>query len=438
MALGGGTFLVQNKILPGAYLNFVSVAQASATLSERGVATLPLALDWGPENQMFTVELDEFLKDSQRIFGYAYTAAELRPLREVFKHAKTLHCFRLNQGGKKAANTLATAKYPGSRGNALRLVITENENSTENEPLFDVATYLGDVQVDKQLNIAALSDLQSNPYLDWLPEAELALTAGVPLTGGEDGQVLDAAYQTYLDQAENYTYNAMGCLAADKLVKELFVAYNKRMRDEVGKKCQLVLFNQLADYEGVVSVKNGLAADKENPALAAWVTGVLAGTAVNKSATNMTYDGEYAIDTEYTQKQLEKGLQEGSWLFHQVDGKVTVLRDINTFVSVTPEKSADFASNQTIRVLDQVANDIALLFGQKYIGKVPNDAAGRISLWNDIVKHHQELQAIRAIEGFAPENVRVAPGNSKKAVLVEDYITPVNAMEQLYMTVYVE
>ena len=51
MALGGGTFLVQNKILPGAYLNFVSVVQASATLSERGVATLPLALDWGPENQ---------------------------------------------------------------------------------------------------------------------------------------------------------------------------------------------------------------------------------------------------------------------------------------------------------------------------------------------------------------------------------------------------
>lgn len=430
--------MVQNKILPGAYLNFVSVAQASATLSERGVATLPLALDWGPENQMFTVELDEFLKDSQRIFGYAYTAAELRPLREVFKHAKTLHCFRLNQGGKKAANTLATAKYPGSRGNALRLVITENENSTENEPLFDVATYLGDVQVDKQLNIAALSDLQPNPYLDWLPEAELTLTAGAPLTGGENGQVLDAAYQTYLDQAENYTYNAMGCLAADKLVKELFVAYNKRMRDEVGKKCQLVLFNQLADYEGVVSVENGLAADKESAALVAWVTGVLAGTAVNKSATNMTYDGEYAVDADYTQKQLEKGLQEGSWLFHQVDGKVTVLRDINTFVSITDEKSADFSSNQTVRVLDQVANDIALLFAQKYLGKVPNDAAGRISLWNDIVKHHQELQDIRAIEDFSPENVQVQRGDSKKAVLVTDYVTPVNAMEQLYMTVYVE
>ena len=372
------------------------------------------------------------------VFGYAYTAEELRPLREIFKHAKTVHFFRLNLGGQKATNTLATAKYPGSRGNALRLVITESENSTDDAPLFDVATYLEAAQVDRQLAIGAMSDLQPNPYLDWLPEAQLALTAGAPLTGGENGQVLGAAYQVYLDQAENYTYNAMGCLAADKLVKELFVAYNKRMRDEVGKKCQLALFNQLADYEGVVSVKNGLAVDKESPALAAWVTGVLAGTAVNKSATNMTYDGEYAIDTEYTQKQLEKGLQEGSWLFHQVDGKVTVLRDINTFVSVTDEKSADFASNQTVRVLDQVANDIALLFGQKYIGKVPNDAAGRISLWNDIVKHHQELQDIRAIEDFSPENVQVQRGDSKKAVLVTDYVTPVNAMEQLYMTVYVE
>ena len=31
-----------------------------------------------------------------------------------------------------------------------------------------------------------------------------------------------------------------------------------------------------------------------------WVTGVVAGTAVNKSATNKTYDGEYSIDTNYS------------------------------------------------------------------------------------------------------------------------------------------
>ena len=115
-----------------------------------------------------------------------------------------------------------------------------------------------------------------------------------------------------------------------------------------------------------------------------------------------------------------------------------VLTDINSFISITDEKSSDFSSNQTIRVLDQIANDIAVLFGKKYLGKVPNDAAGRISLWNDIVKHHTELQDIRAIENFSGENVTVEKGDTKKSVVVTDYVTPVNAMEQLYMTVYVQ
>ena len=103
MALGGGTFLTQNKILPGTYINFVSTAKASAALSDRGIATIPLEMDWGPENQVMTVELGEFQKHSQKIFGYAYTADAIRPMREIFLHAKTVHFFRLNQGGKKAA-----------------------------------------------------------------------------------------------------------------------------------------------------------------------------------------------------------------------------------------------------------------------------------------------------------------------------------------------
>ena len=110
----------------------------------------------------------------------------------------------------------------------------------------------------------------------------------------------------------------------------------------------------------------------DDPALIPWATGVIAGTAVNKSATNMDYDGEYQIDTDYTQSELEAGILEGSFMFHLVDEKVVVLEDINTFISVTDEKSGDFSSNQTIRVLDQIANDIAVLFGKKYLGKVPN------------------------------------------------------------------
>jgi len=396
-------------------------------------------MNWGPEGKVFTLELADFIKNSQKIFGCSYTAPELLPMREIFKHAKTVHCYRLNMGGKKATNTFATAKYPGTRGNDLRVVIEANENSSESKPLFDVGTYLNTVQVDWQEAVSAMTELTDNDFLTWNKEASLALTAATPLTGGENGAVEDTAHQNYLDAMESYTYNAMGCISTDPVIKGLYVAYNRRMRDDVGKKCQVVVSNSLADYEGVVSVKNGLeGVDGESAALVPWVVGVVAGTAVNKSATNMDYDGECSVDTSYTQTQLENGIKEGSWMFHTVDDKVVVLEDINTFISVTDEKSGDFSSNQTIRVLDQIANDIAVLFSKKYIGKVPNDAAGRLSLWRDITKHHEQLQKIRAIENFDPEQVTVEKGDTKKAVVVTDRITPVNAMTQLYMTVWVQ
>lgn len=438
MALGGGTFLTQNKILPGAYINFISVASASATLSDRGIATIPLEMNWGPEGEVITVELGDFQKNSQKIFGYAYTADELKPMREIFLHAKKVHFFRLNASGTKATCTYATAKYPGTRGNDLRIVIEANENSQPEALLYDVSTFLGTLQVDQQKAISQMSDLKNNDYVDFKTGASLGLTASTPLTSGANGTVEDATYQTYLDKMEAYTFNAMGCLSTNPTITALFASFCKRMRDDVGKKFQVVCFRNLADYEGVVSVKNGLVGDTGNPALIPWATGVVAGTAVNKSATNMDYDGEYAVDTDYTQSELEAGITEGSFMFHLVDDNVAVLEDINTFTSITDEKSSDFSSNQTIRVLDQIANDIAVLFGTKYIGKVPNDASGRISLWNDIVKHHQELQNIRAIENFSPDNVTVAQGDTKKAVVVADYVTPVNAMAQLYMTVYVQ
>ena len=67
-----------------------------------------------------------------------------------------------------------------------------------------------------------------------------------------------------------------------------------------------------------------------------------------------------------------------------------------------------------------------------------NDNAGRMSLWADIVAHHNELQRLRAIQDFDSANVTVEQGSLKKAVVVTDYVTPVVAMKQLYMTVIVQ
>ena len=70
MALGGGTFASQNKVLPGSYINFVSLASANSALASRGVATIGLELDWGKENEVFEVTAEDFQKNSLSLFGY--------------------------------------------------------------------------------------------------------------------------------------------------------------------------------------------------------------------------------------------------------------------------------------------------------------------------------------------------------------------------------
>ncbi len=434
MALGGGSFTVQNKKLPGAYINFVSVAAASATLSDRGVATMPLELDWGKEGEVFEVTNEDFQKNTLKIFGYAYDHVKMKGLRDLFLNAKTLYVYRLNGGGTKASNTYAEALYGGTRGNDLKIVIQTNADDDEK---FDVKTLMGTTEVDSQ-TVSAASELVANDYVKFKTEADLAVTASTPLTGGTNKTVDGTAHQSYLDKIQPYSYNTMGVVVTDDTTKKLYASFNKRLRDEMGIKFQLVLHNHAADYMGVISIKNNVTDSGESAAsLVYWVTGLEAGCAVNKSCQNRLYDGEFTVDTDFTQTELEQAIDAGEFVLHQVNSDVRVLDDINTMVTTSDTQGDVFKDNQTIRVIDQIANDIAVVFNTKYLGTVPNDEAGRLSLWSDIVKHHQELQDIRAIENFSDSDVSVEAGNDKKSVAVNDAVQPVNAMGKLYMTVQV-
>ena len=426
MSLGGGTFIAQNKVLPGAYINFISTATASANLVGRGIAAMGVELDWGKEGQIFEVSNADFKNDSMKIFGYSFADTKMKGLRDLFRNIKTLYVYRLTSGGIKASNSLATALYCGVRGNDIKISVQAN---LDNPAMYDVQTWFGTVMVDSQ-TVAKAEDLVANDYVVF-KEFTLQITASTALEGGTNGIVGVEAHQDFLDKVESYpSINAIGYAGADDSIKELYVAFAKRLRDEVGVKFQVVLHDKAADYEGVVNVKNG--AD-----LVYWVTGVIAGTAVNASATNKLYDGEFDVNTDYTQVVLGKALQAGEFVLHQVGSDVRVLEDINSLVSTTENKGEIFKDNQTVRVCDQIATDIANLFVTKYLGAVPNDAAGRVSLWADIVKHHEELQNIRAIEDFSDEDVTVEQGESKKSVVVTDKVTVVNSMTKLYMTVYV-
>lgn len=440
MALGGGNWLTQNKVLPGSYINFSSVAKASATLSDRGYAAAPFVLSWGPEGEVFPVTSGEFQKNSKAIFGYGYDHPKLLALREIFQHATTVYCWRLGNG-EKASCTYADAKYPGVRGNDLSIVIASNVDDTS---AWDVSTYLDGQCVDTQ-TVKAATDLVANDYVVFKTSATLEATAGTKLTGGaDDAAVTGEDHQAFLDKLEAYAFNTLCCPATESTVVNLYVKYTQRMRDEVGSKFQLVAWQpSTADYEGIIGVWNTVThptiASVPTHSLVYWVAGAEAGCAVNKSLTNFKYDGELTINTDYTQAELEAALKAGKFIFHNVNGDVRVLEDINTLLTLSDTKGEIFQSNQTIRVCDQIANDVAVLFGQKYLGTVPNDASGRSSLWGDITKLIQQLDDIRAVENFDPEIVTCEQGDSKKAVLcIVNGLNVVNAMAQLYMSVTIQ
>ena len=432
MALGGGVWVTQNKKLPGAYINFVSADRASAMLADRGVCAVPMSLSWGKEGEVFLVENTEFIRDSKSIFGYEYTHEKLKGIREVFKNAQKLYVYRLN-AGVKATCDYATAKFSGVRGNDLKIAIIANVDVSG---MFDVKTLLGTEVVDVQ-TVAAASELVSNDFVDFNTEATLQITASTPLVGGTDGETVTASnWQTALAKLESVAFNVLGIVTTYDEIKALAVAYTKRLRDEQGVKFQTVVHQyEEANDKGVISVENtlpDLSAD-----LVYWVAGAQAGCTVNKSCTNKIYDGELTINVDYTQTQLEQCIDKGKFVFHKVGEDIRVLTDINTKTTVSVEEGEDFKSNQTVRVLDQIGNDIAALFNTRYLGIIPNDEQGRISFWNDVVRHHEELQNIRAIEEFSSEDVAVSQGATKKDVVVDSHVKPTNAMERLYMTTVV-
>lgn len=249
---------------------------------------------------------------------------------------------------------------------------------------------------------------------------------------GTDGTVENA-----VKALEAYDFNIL-CAYTDE--PTAYITAVKSWRDNMGKKCQVVVYNQSKpDHEGVINVvSTANDADAEDYALVAWVAGAEAGCKINESCTNMLYDGEYHIVANKTQSELEACLKAGQVVFHLVYGDIRLLEDINSLTTTTADKGEDFKSNQTIRVIDQIANDIAKLFNTKYLGKIPNDESARVSLWADIVAHHRQLGAVRAIEPFDSSLLTVTKGDNKKSVVVNDVITVINSMAQLYMTVVIQ
>lgn len=443
MPIGGGTFTVQNKILPGAYINFVNMG-TNAKMGSRGVAALPLELNWGPDDKVFTMTATDFNATSLKVFGYDPTDANILLVREALKRAKSLLIYRVNGGGTKASATVGgmtvTAKYGGTHGNDIMVaVITNVDDATK----VDVVTYLDGVVMDSQTvaKSGGAASLVANDFVTFGTAATLTAATATALTGGTNATVNAAKHTAALNAFEVESFNVIGYPGTNTDVKALYGAFVKRLRDDEGRKIVGVLYDYDGDNMGLINVKNGvilangttLTGDKA----VAWVTGASAGAEVNESLTNTAYDDAVDVDIKYTKSQFEAAIKAGEFTFYADNGKARVLTDINSLVTIDQNMSSDWTSNRVVRVMDGWANDVARIFGESYIGLVTNSDTGRQLFKADLVALANQYQSIDAISNFKSDDITVNQGDGKRDVAVDCALQPNDSMEKLYMTVVV-
>lgn len=440
--MAGGTWQGQNKRQPGVYINVKSSMKQAASIGDRGVVAICEPLSWGPEGELITINAGD---DFTSLIGYDYTSSKALFLREIFKGSdhtngpvRVLLYRPCTAGAAKAAVTIepltASAKYSGSRGNDISIAIAADPDQ---EGGYIVQTIVDGSIKDTQ-NGKRVEDLQNNEWVVFSGTGNLNASAGAGLFGGTDGTVNDSAYSEFLKTLEPYAFNILIYDGSDSTIQAAYTDFVKRLRDNLGKKCQAVMAGAESNTDAVISVKNGVVLSDGTiltPGQTTWwVGGAEAGANYKDSLVYAQYPDAVNVSPRLTDAEKDAALNNGQIVFFEEFGAVKVVSDINTLTTYTPDKGWVFSLNQVIRIQDTIANDIYKNFSQNYIGKLQNHSDGRnlIKAW--IVGYLNDIQASGGIQNFESDDVVVEAGKAINDVVINLAIQPVAAIEKIYIT----
>lgn len=434
--MAGGYWETQNKVRPGAYINFKTNDIAGAGVDAAGPVAIPLALDWGESGKLTKVSPNTSFRE---LFGK--NLSELKPIREAFKATADVLVFNLSGEGTKATATgtdfTAEAVYGGDDGNKLTVVVSIGLDGGAT-----VTTYF-DSEVVSAQTVTNASELENNAYVTFsgnLPVEDVTLT----LTGGATVPASNDAYANFSAALDSVNFKTVAIGTDDESVKALFTAKVKHWRANEGKNVTFVTNDYAdADHEGVVSVKNGVFLDGNVFLSAADAVYWYAAAYANAGTSSLTYT-EYpgAVDCErLSHEDIVAALTAGHIVFSfqaGLDGidRIVVEQDINTFRSFTASKNQDFRKNKILRSMDIAGDNIRHIFSTTFIGKVDNSENGRDLFKSRIMQVVLDpLVQGGAIEAYKASDITILPGAEKDAVVAAVGLKFVDAMEKLYLTV---
>lgn len=438
--MAGGTWIDQNKVRPGVYINYKSAPASLATMGERGVVAIARVLDWGERGKFYTIEDPS---DCAKI-GHSITDAEMLFVRQILLGSnrtqgatKILLWSLSTTGGAKATVTLTdlivTAKYNGTYGNRLAVDVTAVDTN------YLVQTYLDGKVVDAQ-TVSAVSGLSANDYVVFTGTA-LAAAQKTSLSGGANGTADPTDYSDFLDALELQRFDVVIYDGTNSTIKGTFADFVERLSNREGVKCQAVLSDASnPDNECVINVYPQAVTLTDGTELAAseltwWVGGASAGANVYESLTYAAYPDAIEVDPILTSSQQEDAINAGKFALIAQFDRIQVLTDINSFVTFAVEKGKAFRKNRVIRTIFGLCNDIYKTFATYYIGAVHNDEEGRKSLKAEILNLLERYQGNRALQNVEADDVTVLMGVDSDAVVIEIYIQPVDSIEKIYINI---
>ena len=445
--MAGGTWVSQNKVLPGVYINVKSQPNASANVGDKGVVAIAKALSWGAPGEVVEITPGQ---DVTPYIGYPVTATQGQFLREMMRGTdvtagptKILLYRYPGTGGAKATATIgdltATALYNGVRGNDITIVVTADPDT---EGQFTVQTIVDGAEVDAQ-DGATVADLAANAWVAFSGTGALTATAGTALMGGVDPTTSAADDAAFLTAIEPYTFDILAYDGTGSTVVDAYVAFVKRMNEAIGRKCQLVVggvTGQNTKY--VISAVNGVSLSDGSVLtpqnLVWWLAGAEAGALYYQSLTYAQYPTAIAASPKLSDAQVAAAIAAGQIAMIDDFGIVRICSDINSKTTTTPTEGAEFKKNRVMRVIMQFCNDVYENFANNFIGKVDNNDAGRNLLRAWIIGYLNEMMANSGIQNFNADDVEVLPGNAIDSVLINVAIQPVDAIEKIYISVTVD
>ena len=418
------------QIVPGTKVTVVA-GERAAELAVTGIVSMPLEMDWGD----LITEIYNGDSTLTRL-GYNLSDVKLKCVNEVMNYADKLILYRSNMtGGVKATGTVvtgitATAKYVGTRGNDISVVVTASGSN------WKIQTLLGTTEVDSQI-VADSTKFVANDFISLSGTGTLA-AATVKLTGGTNGSIQTTTADDFMAQMEKYEFNVIAYPGSGTTTRQKIVDFVNTERQK-NVMIQAVVSGLAADNEAVYN--NTIGGVTENYTLTAaeataTIAGIIAKQGITGSLPHYQITGWTDVSDNLTYEEQETHIQAGEIFAAIIYGVPSIVYDQNSLVTYTSAKPKDFHMGLIVRTLDNYAVSLQKLLDLKAIGKIRNSENGRSqikTMVNDMTVANYLNKGY--VEDFTADDITIVKGTDSDAVTATVAIQAVDTVDKIQITV---